>query len=268
MRQVALIIGVVMLWVFSGCATAPPADTSASSAALPEAQANDTGAGVRAALEKTGERIDYDTLVMVHITLRQAAEPVAHMDRLLFSLLGKRNRDDRIDQMVVILTADIIGFSPYPIPNASELFRAILNSGADRLNNWVLVFVGDALGRYCVDLPDGDELATLLEERVASAHRNHDPDKEYFGQHFLPPPKSALVQNHISGIVERRNRESERNAYYFMVSRQHAPEDIEAGLYHLITRGFPGSEDKNGRLRFLSHHWDDVQAAVANDNPE
>ena len=187
------------------------------------------------------------------------------MDQLLFSLLEKRNQDDRIDQMVVILTADIIGFSPYPIPNASELFRAILNSGADRLNNWVLVFVGDALGRYGVDLPDGDALATLLEKRVDEAHRNHDPKREYFGQHFLPPPKSALIQNHISGIVDQKSRVRERNAYYFMVNRQRDPEAIEAGLHHLMTRGFPGSGDKNGRLRFLSRHWDEVQAAVAID---
>ena len=263
MQQVALMIGAVMLWVFSGCATAPPADTSASSAAL-----QGTGVGVRAALEKSGEWIDYDTLIMVHKTLRQVTGPVEHMDQLLFSLLEKRNRDDRIDQMVVIFTADIIGFSPYPIPNASELFWAILNSGDDRLTNWVLVFVGDALGRYCVDLPDGDELATLLEKRVDEAYRNHDSKREYFGQHFLPPPKSALIQNHISGIVEQRNRESERNAYYFMVSRQYSPEAIEAGLFHLMARGFPGSGDKNGRLRFLSQHWDDVQAAVAIDNTE
>jgi hypothetical protein len=251
----------LLLVVFlSACArTAPLSPPAAGEKAV----AADAAIRVRAALAAGGDRIDYDTLVWVYGTLRKAPGPVAHMDQLLFTLLAKRNPDPRVDQMIVIFTADLIGQSPYPIDNASRLFRTILELDDTRINSWVLGFVGDDLGRYLVDLPDGDALADLLEERSRRAIGSSDPDQENFGHHFLPPPKSEFVQAYIDGITDRRIREQERNVYYLMIYNRYDPAQIEAGLQYLAAHRSGEKVEKDRRLTYLFKNWEDVRSAMA-----
>lgn len=252
-----LFIGLSALFMLMicGCANAPVAQSPPSI----DSRGRQVYEQIRKELDRAGADIDYDTIITVHETLSGTEVPVPQLDELLFDLLGKRNKDPRIDQMIVILTADIIGSSKYPIARVSELFDTILEMDDDRINNWVLSFVGDALGRYPIDLPDGDRLADLVEARVRQAAQSHDPSRERFGQHFLPPPKSALIINHIATIGDQDRREKERAAYYRLIFEQHTEEEIEAGLHYLKTHGRPGMEGKCPMpLSFLTQHWDAV----------
>lgn len=218
---------------------------------------------VRSKLNRAGGNIDYDTLIEVYQTLAGIEINVPRMDELLFDLLKKRNEDPRLDQMIVILSADIIGRSKYPIARVSALFDTILQMDDNRINNWVLTFVADALGRYPIDLPDGDRLADLVEARVEQAAQSYDSSKERFGQNFLPPPKSKLIVHHIEAITDQGRRQIERSAYYWLITKQHTEEDIEAGLRYLQAHALPGMEDKCLMpLSCLVQHWNEVQHLV------
>lgn len=219
---------------------------------------------VRRDLDRAGTCMDYDTLFSIYKILAGTETPVPRMDELLFDLLEKRNEDPRLDQMIVILSADIIGRSKYPISRVSALFDTILQMDDNRINDWVLVYVADALGRYAIDLPDGDRLADLLEARVEQVHQSYDPSIENFGQHFLPPPKSKLIVYHITAIEDQIRRQKERNAYYLLILKQHTEEEIEEGLHYLQTHALPEMEEKCPMpLSCLFQHWDEVRTLVS-----
>jgi hypothetical protein len=250
---------IILLMAFA-CAKAPVAHQPS----VEDLEARQVYEQARSELAGVVGDIDYDTLISVYETLAGTEVAVPHVDELLFDLLAKRNKDSRLDQMIVIFCADIIGRSRYPIARVSELFDTILQMDDDRIDNWVLIFVADALGRYPIDLPDGDRLADLVEARVQQAAQSHDPSKERFGQHFLPPPKSRLIIHHIEAIEDQERREKERDAYYWLVLRQHTEDKIEAGLNYLKIHGRPETGEKCPLpLLFLTHHWDTVQRLMS-----
>ena len=196
---------------------------------------------IHAALEKDGTQIDYDTLVEVYQKMVSSPEPIPHSEELLHLLIDQRNPDPRIDQMVLILAAQVMGKSQFPIPDDQALFERILNQDAERISHWVLMYVGDAIGNYRVDLPGGDALVDRIEQWQAHIDSTDIADKEYFGAHFLPPPKSPTIMNHLAGIQDQRTRQRERNVYYMMIMNNLSEDAIVAAFKYITTHGIPGS---------------------------
>ena len=132
-------------------------------------------------LEVGGRDIDYDALIRVYNTLSQTRHEIPRMDLLLATLMDKRNDNPRIDQMVLIFTAKALGGSKHPIPHVYPLFERLLSKD-DRLSEWVLAFVAEAIENYVVDIQGGEKLVDLLEEKLAMVRSG--PPKEFFGSHF------------------------------------------------------------------------------------
>ncbi len=207
-------------------------------------------------IQSGGDQIDYDTLMQVYQTMTETSHEIAHMDRLLMSLINQRNADPRIDQMVLILSAKVLGRSKYPIANINAIFESILSKD-DRLSHWVLAFVSEAVGDYRQPIPEGDRLADLVEKKVDRLASRPEPRKENFGSHFLPPPKGDYIRTYIDGIQSRRLRESERNHYYLLISAGYTEPAIEAALKRLRSGGRPSAGQAGESLmKFLSQNRD------------
>jgi len=187
---------------------------------------------IRDTLRDSGKTIDYDTLMQTYQAMVQTQYEIPHIDRLLVSLINKRNDNPRIDQMVLIFAAKAVGGSKFPVPDAYGIFEAILAKD-DRLTQWVLAFVAEAIGDYPVDMPEGDKLVDLLETKLSMVVSASGPKKEYFGCHFLPPPKGEYIRSYIANIQSLAMRTSERNHYYLLVANGYAEVDIERALRRL-----------------------------------
>jgi hypothetical protein len=216
-----------------------------------------------------GDQIDYDTLLRVYQAMTETSHEIAHMDRLLMSLINQRNADPRIDQMVLILSAKVVGLSKYPIANVNAIFEAILSKD-ERLSQWVLAFVSEAVGDYGQVIAEGDRLADLVEKKVDMLALRSEPRKENFGSHFLPPPKGDYIRTYIDGIQSRSLRESERNHYYMLISAGYTESAIEAALKRLRSGGMPSAGQAGESLmKFLSQNRDRIfqpsTAATGND---
>lgn len=209
-------------------------------------------------IESGGDQIDYDTLMQVYQTMIRTPHEIAHMDRLLTSLLNKRNANPRVDQIILILAAKVLGRSKYPIPNVYTIFESILSKD-DRLSPWVLAFVAEAIGDYGQVIPEGDKLVDLAEKKTAMLGSRSGPRKEYFGSHFLPPPKGDYIRSYINGIQSRSLRETERNHYYLLISAGYAESDIEAALRRLRTSAIPSAgQASESFITFLSRNRDQI----------
>lgn len=218
-----------------GCAAATSPE--AASADAPDAGIYAT---VLRELERNGRDIDYDTLVHVYRSLSQSPRPIEHLDRLLDQLIRQRHTNPRIDQMVLILSAKLIGQSTVFIPNAQSCFRTILDQ-QDRLSEWVIAFVSEAIATYPFDLPEGDALMDHLEARLEQVRAKDRSGEEFFGYHFLPPPQSHAIKAYINGIRDRSVREHERARYYILIQNNISERAIEAGLTYLRNHGEPES---------------------------
>jgi hypothetical protein len=209
-------------------------------------------------IESGGDQIDYDTLMQVYQTMIETPHEIAHMDRSLTSLINKRNANPRVDQMILILSAKVLGQSKHPITDIYAIFESILSKD-DRLSQWVLVFVSEAIGDYGQVIPEGDKLADLAESKTAMLASRSGPRKENFGSHFLPPPKGDYIRSYISGIQSRVLREAERNHYYLLISAGYAESEIESALRRLRAGGMPsaGQADKSF-IKFLSRNRDQI----------
>lgn len=207
------------------------------------------------ALPRDRETIDYDTLMKIHHTIREAQGPIEHLDDILARLISKTNPNPRVDNIILIVAASAIGNSPYPVENADGLFEAILDQD-QRLNSWVLAYVADALAKYPVDLPDGDHLADVLEEKADYYVRQSRSSREYFGYHFLPPPKGDYISGYLAGISDSRIRVFERNCYYIMVGHGLTEDQVETALRQVRENGLPETGDKTDRpMKALLRHW-------------
>lgn len=236
-----LMAAILTLWLPAACATgarkAPTAQSTTEAADL-AAYLN-----IKSILDKDGTTIDYDNLMRIHQAMARCPHPIAQMDQLLRQLIRKHNEDPRVDQMILIFAAEIIGHSPYAIPNAQKLLESILAQDG-RINEWVISFVANAIHAYAYDLPDGDMLVDNMEAKLAQIRSMDRSQEEYFGFHFLPPPKSDFIREYINGIGEQRIRQQERNRYYTMINNGLTESQIETALKFLEINGAPGSGEK------------------------
>lgn len=193
-------------------------------------------------LEACSENIDYDTLMQVYRTMVQSQHRIPHMDQLLYGLINKRNNNPRVDQMVLIFSARVIGNSKFQIPHAYDIFEAILRQDNNRINDWVLSFVAAGIGRYAFDMPKGDKLVDFLEQRQDQIDASTAPDsKEFFGYHFLPPPRNAYIIAYLECIEKQRLREFERAHYYALIQNDITENEIETALQRIRKNGMPGT---------------------------
>lgn len=252
-----LVLILLGLGLLSACTHGQPgaAAFSANVSADKQSDAWQTYLHLEKSLPKNKKTLDYDTLMEIQATIHQAEGPIAHMDDILNRLISKTNPDPRVDNIILIVAAAAIGNSTYPIENAGRLFEAILDQD-HRLNSWVLAYVADALGKYPVDLPDGDHLADVLEEKVYYFATQNVSSKEFHGYHFLPPPKGDYIRDYLSGISDKRIRVFERNCYFILVGHSLTEDQIETALRRIREHGLPGTGEKTDRpMKALIRHW-------------
>lgn len=223
---------------------------------------NEQNIFIRRELAKEGRHIDYDTLVAVYNQMRTARDPIPHMDLLLSELIRQRNENPRIDKMVIIYAANVIGKSKYPIKDVQVLFEMILQD-ENRINDWVLIYVGAAIGDYMEVLPDGDQLVDRIEAHQTRLEAEKSDDKEYFGVHFLPPPKTQRIKSYIAGIKDRELRESERRAYYILIDNHIPEERVVLALNYLQGQQHLRSPRASTRpMKYMVLHWPSLQKAL------
>jgi hypothetical protein len=238
---------IFLIWILFGsflisCAEIRQTD-QAPHPPVTEKSGRETYVHIRNILEQSGKEIDYDTLMKTYHAMVQTRHEIPHMDRLLVSLINKRNVNPRIDQMILIFAAKALGRSHFPVPDAYGIIESILLKD-DRLTEWVLAFVAEAIEVYPADIPEGDKLVDLLEEKLSMVRSASGPPKEYFGYHFLPPPKGDYIRSYIAGIQSRSLRTSERRHYYLLVEGGHAEVDIEKALRRLQSNGLSGKGEE------------------------
>jgi hypothetical protein len=213
---------------------------------------------IRDTLKNSGKTIDYDTLMQTYQTMVQTQHEIPHIDRLLVSLINKRNDNPRIDQMVLIFAAKALAGSKFPVPDAYSIFEAMLAKD-DRLTEWVLAFIAEAIGDYPVDMPKGDRLVDLFETKLSMVVSASGPKKEYFGCHFLPPPKGEYIRSYIANIQSPAMRTSERNHYYLLVANGYAEVDIERVLRRLQSNDVPGKgEHPIALMKYIVQNPDQI----------
>ena len=215
---------------------------------------------IQTALEACSVTIDYDTLMQVYGTMVKSQHRIPHMDQLLYSLIGKRNDNPRVDQMILIFSARAIGNSKFQIPHVYDIFEVILNQDNHRINDWVISFVAACIGRYPFDMPKGDQLVDLLEQRQNQiAISNASDSKEFFGFHFLPPPRNAYIISYLKGIEEQRLREFERTHYYALIQNSITENEIVTALQRIQGDGTPGSVKTSRQpLKYLLANMDSL----------
>lgn len=216
--------------------------------------------GIQTALETSGKTIGYDTLMWVYKTMEQSQHRIPHMDQLLYGLINKRNNNPRVDQMVLIFSARVIGNSKFQIPHAYDIFEAILRQDNNRINDWVLSFVAAGIGSYAFDMPKGDKLVDFLEQRQDQIDASTASDsKEFFGYHFLPPPRNAYIIAYLECIEEQRLREFERAHYYALIQNNITENEIETALQRIRKNGMPGTGKPSRQpLKYLLANMDSL----------
>ncbi len=241
---------------------------SHESASQAEKAGHETYLSILAILEDGDDTIDYNTLVYVYSKLTESKRPIPHMDHLLKLLINKRNGNPRVDQMILIFSARAIRNSKFPIPNIYKVFESILKMEDSRLNEWVIFYVSSAIGGYAFSIPDGDRLVDLLEERLDRIESTHPDSKEYYGFHFLPPPRSDYLRSYIEGIEEKRVREIERLSYYSLIRNNNTEIQIEAALKYIQAHGIAGTHAKSPfALKYLVQNIESVLLKIDKNPP-
>ena len=80
-----------------------------------------------------------------------------------------------------------------------------------------------------------------MEAKLALVRSKDLSQKEYFGYHFLPPPKSSFIRRYIGRIDSKPIREQERSRYYALIQNNMTENEIESALKYLKLHGEPGS---------------------------
>ena len=211
-------------------------------------------AKIRNLLGDSGKPMSYDNLMEIYGLMTSRTATIPGLEEYLMALIEKRNSDPRVDQMILIFTARVIGQCHAPLSNAVALFDALI-AQESRMNEWVLSFVADALARYPFDLESGVRLVSELEALHRRVKQRDGASRENFGYHFLPPPKTHAVRSYIGTIVDRRLREMERNRYYALIQKGFREEDIASSLGYLRQRGLPDTgEPCDPPMRCLIQH--------------
>ena len=243
----------LMAGILCGCAAG--GDGALSDSDNPAGR--DTYIRLKAVLAQSGETLDYDAVMDIHRTLHNADGPVPQRDDIIRSLMAKRNPNPRVDNIILIVAAQAIGDSPHPINRVEALFQTLLDQD-HRLNLWVLAYISDALAKYPVDLPHGDQLADVLEQKVAGFHARSRSETEFFGYHFLPPPKGDLIRRYLEEIKDTQKRVAERISYYTLVGNGLTEDAIATAFRRLDTQARKEGRDGIDRpLKYLLQHWND-----------
>ncbi len=233
--------GIVCLFLCSACATP---HLSSNKEAFSKKTERETYCLVQSKLEKAGAWMDYDTLMDIYPLMVDPDSPIPHTENLLGSMIRKRNKNPRVDQMILIFSSKIIGRTPFPIPDVYGLFESMIQMGDDRVNEWVISFIAAAIGSYPFEIPEGDRLVDLLQKKLVKVATIPRDSREYFGYHFLPPPKSRLIRSHIADIKEKSIRELERKSYYALTIKNITEYEIETALKRLKDKGTPENQGK------------------------
>jgi len=258
-----MLLLICAIWMMTACT-----DRQAASVATAEQDAQQRYLSIRSALHKNGTSIDYDTLIEVYREMVSSPVPIPDLNQLLGTLIEQRNADPRIDQMVLILAAHFLGNSKYPISNAEGLFQCILEQNEERISHWMLAYVADAIGNYREDLPGGDALVDRVQALQQRLDSHADDEKEYFGTHFLPPPKSPTIIDHLAGISDRRARQRERSAFYMLVMYQIPENAVVTAFKYIKTNGIPGTgEIPQYPLASLIENWHNLPVEIKQPNP-
>ncbi len=238
------------------------AGTAGSQKPAAHDEGDDLYLSIKNELAKDGQHIDYDTLISVYKKMTEAPCPIPHTDELLYELIRQRNEDLRVDKMAIILAAMIMGESKYPIPDAEKLFETMLNDES-RVTDWVIANVGRAVGSYLVDLANGDQLVSTMKAHQARLEAQTNEPEEYFGTHFMPPPKTQLIKSYIAGIQDRKLRESERRAYYILIMNDITESSIASAFNYLMSQDASKTTDASQRpMRYMVLNWKYLQEAL------
>ncbi len=211
-------------------------------------------------MDKEDEVISYTDLLKIYTTITTSEDHIPGMDKILFRLMGERNEHPRVDQMVLIITAKLIGSSNQEIQNVSDLFKALIHD--KRTTLWTAGFVAEALGDYYIDLDDGEHLADLVDTKIDGliAKESSTP-AEIYGHHFLPPPTTKYIQNTISGSKDQKRRESTRR-YYYALRMQYSEERIKDYLVFLDEHGQIDTKEKiDFTMKYLFNNIDVIITA-------
>ena len=117
-------------------------------------------------LDKEDKFLSYNDLIKIYETITSSENHIPGMEKILLRLMNERNEHPRVDQMILIFTAKLIGSSKQEIANVSDLFKALILN--ERANLWTISSVGKALWAYFIDLEDGDHLADMIERKIES----------------------------------------------------------------------------------------------------
>ncbi len=213
-------------------------------------------------LYKENTNISYTDLLTVYEIIATTEDNIPGMDKILSRLMAERNEHPRVDQMVLIITAKLIGSSNQEIPHVSDLFKALIHN--KRTNLWTAGFVAEALGDYFIDLEDGEHLADMIDGKIDSLIVKESRNKEeYYGYHFLPPPNTEYIQNIISRPEEQKRRESTRR-YYYALRMQYSEEQIKEYLVFLDKHGQIDTRGKiDFTMKYLFNNIELTQAAFS-----
>jgi len=127
--------------------------------------------------------------------------------------------------------------------------------------------VASAIGRYPFDIPEGDKLADLLEQRLDFIVSKTKEKKEYFGFHFLPPPRSDFIRSYLAGIKEQHTREAERIFYYSLILNNIPETQIETSLRQIQLDGDPETgEPCLLPMKYIFNNIDKLNVNINSDN--
>ncbi len=213
-------------------------------------------------LDKGDNFLSYNDLIKIYETITSSEDHIPGMEKILLRLMEERNEDPRVDQMILIFTAKLIGSSKQEIANVSDLFEALIVS--KRANLWTVSFTAKALGDYFIDIKNGEHLADMIERKIESLiEKGRSSTDEFYGYHFLPPPDTEYIKNIISRPEEQKRRELTRY-YYYMLRLQYSEEQIKNYLLFLDKHGPIDTKRKiDCSMKYLFDNIELIQAAIA-----
>ncbi len=213
-------------------------------------------------LDKEDKFLSYNDLLKIYGTITASEGYIPGLEKILLRLMEKRNDNPRVDQMILIFTAKLIGESKQEISHVTDFLEALLLS--ERANLWTVSFVAGALGDYYIDLKDGDHLADMIDRKIErlTEKQKISPD-EFYGYHFLPPPTTQYIRNIISSPKERQRREATR-LYYYSLLLHNNEEQIKNYLVFLDEHGHIDTHGKiEFSMKYLFYNIELIQAAMA-----
>ena len=213
-------------------------------------------------LDKEDKYLSYNNLLKIYEKITASEDHIPGMEKILLRLVEKRNEHPRVDQMILIFTAKLIGSSKQELTNVSDLLKAlILNK---RANLWTVSFAAAALGEYFIDIKDGEHLADMIDRKIESLIvKDNSSNDELYGFHFLPPPTTEYIKNIIAGPEEQKRRELTR-LYYYLLRSRNSEAQIKGYLLFLDKHGQVDTKREiDFSMKYLFKNIELIKAAKA-----